>query len=81
MVIEYVNGAAHVYDNPIGVFTNSPAFDWHITNLRNYVNLSPINVAPVKLSGKTLKGLGQGSGLLGLPGDYTPPSRFVRAAV
>ncbi|MEJ2716823.1 MAG: linear amide C-N hydrolase, partial [Deltaproteobacteria bacterium] len=34
---------------------------------------------PVKLSGESLKGLGQGTGLLGLPGDYTPPSRFVRA--
>lgn len=79
IVIEYVDGKLHIHDNPIGVFTNSPTFDWHITNLSNYVNLSPVNVPPVKLSGEALHGLGQGTGLLGLPGDYTPPSRFVRA--
>lgn len=79
IVIEYVDGKLYIHDNPIGVITNSPPFDWHITNLCNYINLSPVNVPPIKLSGTQLKGLGQGSGLLGLPGDYTPPSRFVRA--
>src|SRR5579859_1221802 len=54
LVVEYVGGKIHVYDNPIGVLTNSPTFDWHITNLRNYVNLSPVNVPPVKLDGLTL---------------------------
>ncbi len=79
IVIEYVGGKLNVYDAPLGVVTNSPAFDWHMTNLRNYVNYSMTNVAPVKLGPITLEPFGQGSGMLGLPGDFTPPSRFVRA--
>ena len=78
IVIEYAGGERKVYDNPIGVFTNSPTFDWHMINLRNYVNLSAVNIPELKLSGTTLKGLGQGSGMIGLPGDFTPPSRFIR---
>jgi choloylglycine hydrolase len=79
LVIEYVDGELHTYDNPIGVITNSPTFDWHQTNLRNYVNLSTVNASPVSIDGVTLAPFGQGSGLVGLPGDFTPPSRFVRA--
>jgi choloylglycine hydrolase len=78
-VIEYIGGQLRVHDNPLGVITNSPSFDWHQTNLRNYVNLTPNNVMPVEESGMTFIGLGQGTGMLGLPGDFTPPSRFVRA--
>jgi choloylglycine hydrolase len=78
-VIEWVGGERHVHDNPIGVCTNAPPFDWHLTNLRNYVNLSATNVEPLDLEGLRLSALGEGSGLLGLPGDWTPPSRFVRA--
>jgi choloylglycine hydrolase len=78
-VIEYVDGKMYVYDNPLGVITNSPTFDWHLTNLRNYIHLSPNNAAPVVMSGEKLVGFGQGTGMLGLPGDFTPPSRFVRA--
>ncbi|WP_161596774.1 linear amide C-N hydrolase [Chitinophaga vietnamensis] len=79
IVIEYVGGKVNVYDNPVGVITNAPTFDWHLTNLRNYINLSAIDVPAAKLDGLTLAQTGLGSGLLGLPGDFTPPSRFVRA--
>ena len=79
IVIEYVGGKLNVYDNPLGVITNSPAFDWHMTNLRNYVNFSMTNVPPIKLGSVKLEPFGQGSGMLGMPGDFTPPSRFVRA--
>ena len=68
-----------VDDDPLGVITNSPAFDWHMTNLRNYVNFSMTNVPSVQLGPVKLEPFGQGSGMLGLPGDFTPPSRFVRA--
>lgn len=78
-VIEYVGGKLNVYDAPLGVITNSPAFDWHMTNLRNYLNFSIDSAPPVKLGPITLTATGQGSGMLGLPGDFTPPSRFVRA--
>ena len=80
LVIEYVNGKLHLYDNPLGAFTNSPDFNWMKTNLRNYVNLSPLNVSEIKVNNKTVRQLGQGSGMHGLPGDFTPPSRFVRSA-
>lgn len=78
IVIEYVAGELKVYDNPIGVMTNSPPFDWHQINLRNYVNMSATNAKPLTVEGVEASGFGQGSGMLGLPGDYTPPSRFVR---
>jgi len=78
-VLEYIDGQLKVHANPLGVFTNSPSFDWHMTNLSNYVNLSVNNVPQIDLKGTRIKGLGQGSGMLGLPGDFTPPSRFVRA--
>ncbi|MGW0181174.1 linear amide C-N hydrolase [Nocardia sp. NPDC003345] len=79
LVIEYVGGRLRIHDNPLGVMTNSPPFDWHLLNLGNYVNLSATNVPELDLTGYDVRALGQGSGLLGLPGDFTPPSRFVRA--
>ena len=79
IVIEYVGGKLNVSDNSLGVFTNSPSFDWHMANLRNYVNFSMTNAPPVQLGSVKLVPFGQGSGMLGLPGDFTPPSRFVRA--
>lgn len=79
LVIEPVDGKLEVYDNPLGVMTNSPSFDWHLTNLSNYVKISSVNAPPLEIGGVTIPPLGQGSGLLGIPGDSTPPSRFVRA--
>ncbi len=81
IVVEPVGGKLIVHDNPLGVMSNSPTFDWHMINLRNYIALDPRNIPPIQVQGKTFKQLGQGSGMLGLPGDFTPPSRFVRAAV
>lgn len=81
LVIEPINGSLKTYDNPIGVITNSPEFDWHMTNLRNFINLTPFNVSPLTVNGLTLAPFGQGSGMVGMPGDFTPPSRFVRAAI
>jgi choloylglycine hydrolase len=48
-------------------------------NLRNYLNFSMNSAPPVKLGPLTLEPFGQGTGMLGMPGDFTPPSRFVRA--
>jgi len=70
-----------VYDDPLGVITNAPTFDWHLTNLNNYVNLSALGPAPKKLDGITLRSMSTGTGLHGLPGDFSSPSRFVRAAI
>lgn len=81
LVIEPLEGKLIVHDNPLGVFSNSPTFDWHMTNLRNFINLTPVNVPPLKIKELILKPFGQGSGMVGLPGDFTPPSRFIRAAI
>ena len=79
VVLEYVKGGLKIHENPFGVLTNSPTFDWHMTNLGNYINLSDQNVSPKDVAGVQINSLGQGSGMLGLPGDFTPPSRFVQA--
>lgn len=81
IVIEPLQEKLKVYENPIGAFTNSPTFDWHIENLRNFINLTPFNVPAITLRGVDLAPFGQGSGMVGIPGDFTPPSRFVRAAI
>lgn len=80
VVMEIVGGAVHFYDNHIGVITNAPGFEWHLTNLNNYVNLHAGNAAAHKLGDVQLTPIGGSSAMLGLPGDFTPPSRFVRAA-
>ena len=79
IVLEIVNEVMHFYDNPLGVFTNSPGIEWHWTNLSNYINLQPGNAPEHNFGPIEMKSLGHGSGMLGLPGDFTPPSRFVRA--
>jgi len=81
LVIEYINGKLNMYDNPLGVLTNAPTFPWHMTNLRNYVNLSKTGNKEFFLKDMKIERTGQGTGLIGLPGDQTPPSRFIRAAV
>ncbi len=79
VVVEYIDGELTVFDAPLGVITNSPNYDWHMTNLNNYVNLSALGLPEVEANGVTFAPLGAGSGMIGLPGDFTPPSRFVRA--
>lgn len=80
VVLEIVDGTPRFYDNPLGVLTNSPGFEWQLTNLNNYVNLFPGTAPAQQLGEQPLASFGAGSGMLGLPGDVTPPSRFVRAA-
>ncbi|MFM7471684.1 MAG: linear amide C-N hydrolase [Nodosilinea sp.] len=81
IVIEIVNGGeVKVYDTFRGIITNSPTYDWQLTNLRNYINLSTQQPKPLTIDNFTFSPFGGGAGLVGLPGDFTPPSRFVRAA-
>ncbi|MCB4458413.1 linear amide C-N hydrolase [Leisingera sp. McT4-56] len=79
IVVEYIDGELTIFEAPLGVITNSPTYDWHMTNLNNYVNLSALSIPQVEAAGVTFAPLGAGSGMIGLPGDFTPPSRFVRA--
>ena len=80
IVLEIVEEVMHFYENPLGVLTNSPGIEWHWTNLNKYINLQPGSTPEHPFGPLEMKSLGHGTGLLGLPGDFTPPSRFVRAA-
>jgi choloylglycine hydrolase len=79
IVVEWINGKEYIYDNNIlGVLTNDPIFPWQVTNLKNYANLSPYTPVPIKEKTFTYSATGQGAGMVGLPGDISPPSRFVK---
>lgn len=80
IVLEIVDGMLQFHENKLGVLTNSPGFEWQLTNLNNYVNLYSGSAPEQQLGALSLRSFGAGSGFLGLPGDVTPPSRFVRAA-
>lgn len=80
IVIESTKDGVKVYDNPVGVMTNNPTFDIQLFNLKYYMKVStkdPVNTFSDNLS---LKVFSRGMGGLGLPGDLSSPSRFVKAA-
>lgn len=80
IVVEKTKDKFSVYDNPVGVLTNNPTFDWHLTNLNEYMNIAPNQPKETKWSNQELKPLGIGAGTLGMPGDFASVSRFVRIA-
>lgn len=80
VVVECMEDGMHIYDNPAGVLTNNPPFDMQMFNLNNYMQLSsrqPDNKFSPALD---LKAYSRGMGAMGLPGDLSSVSRFVRAA-
>ncbi len=80
IVVEPMLDGLKVYDNKIGVLTNNPPFYYHELNLNNYMNLSREHSSNRFASDINLKTYGVGMGAIGLPGDVSPASRFVRAA-
>lgn len=78
LVVEFVNGKPVAFNNTIGVCTNGPTFDWHLANVGNYTGLTALDAPTVQINGQTYVQAGHGSGLMGIPGDSTPPSRFIR---
>lgn len=78
LVVEFIRGKKRIHDNKIAVLTNAPQFEWHVKNLGNYLNLRAMDAGAVDLNGTVLSASGKGGGLLGIPGDWMPPSRFVR---
>ena len=78
IIVEPQAEGVMIYDNVLGVLTNSPDYSWHYTNVRNYIGVSPKQVDSKILYGMEFKPFGQGSGTFGIPGDFTPPSRFIR---
>ncbi|SET00712.1 choloylglycine hydrolase [Natronincola peptidivorans] len=78
LVLEAEDGEIKIYlDEEASVLTNSPFLHWHLLNMRNYCNLTYKDAT----SDGPWTPLGHGSGMLGLPGDSTPPSRFVRLSM
>ena len=79
ITIESVKEGLKVYDNPYGVLTNNPTFDYHLVNINNYMSLHE-DFAENRLSSeRSFDNYSLGMGALGLPGDYSSASRFVRA--
>ncbi len=80
ITVESVREGIRIYDNPMGILTNNPPFDYQMTNLTNYMSLStepPENHFSDQLD---LSPYSRGMGMLGMPGDLSSASRFVRAA-
>lgn len=84
IVIEYSKAGLKIHDNIVGVMTNHPEYEWHMTNLKHYVHLQNTRhpkreFKDTQLNDHAFPEL-PASGLLGMPGDYSSSSRFIRAA-
>lgn len=80
IVIEYTDGLQNIYDNPVGVATNSPEFPWHLKNLNNYAFLTNQDKNTGKFNHLTAVAPDSGSALAGLPSIQISAGRFVKAA-
>lgn len=80
VAIEQTKNGLEIINNPIGVLSNSPDFRWHFTNLRNYIDISTTQPEKAQWGSVSLAPFSQGAGTLHLPGGFTSPERFVRAA-
>ena len=80
ITVESVADGIKIYDNPVGVLTNNPPFDQQMFALNNYRSLSP-RTPENKFSDKlSLNAYSRGMGAMGLPGDLSSQSRFIRVA-
>lgn len=80
ITVEPTAQGVKVFHNPVGVLTNNPPFDYHIQNLSNYLNLTREEPTNRFAPGCKIAPYSRGMGAMGLPGDLSSASRFVRAA-
>lgn len=80
IVVESIKEGLKVHDNPVGVMTNNPTFDKQLFNLNNYMNLTSEPISNTFAKGLKLDDYSRGMGAIGLPGDLSSQSRFVKAA-
>lgn len=80
IVVEPMNDGIKIYENPVGILTNNPPFDFHLNNLCQYMNLSREEAVNRMSDAVNLAPFSRGMGAFGLPGDLTSASRFIRAA-
>ena len=79
ITVESVKDGLKIYENPVGVLTNNPTFDYHLINLNNYMSLSE-EMSKNNFSNKlNFNNYSLGLGALGLPGDFSSASRFIKA--
>ncbi len=79
LTVECVNDGLKIYENPVGVLTNNPTFDYHLMNLNNYMSLNE-GLGENKFSPELkFNNYSLGLGALGLPGDFSSTSRFIKA--
>ncbi len=79
ITVESVRDGIKIYDNPVGVLTNNPPFEMQMFGLRNYINISAKEPGNAFAPGLDLEQYSRGMGAIGLPGDLSSQSRFVRA--
>ncbi len=79
-VIEPREGGLRIYENPVGVLTNEPPFEFHLQSLKKYINLSPAPKDKTLWGSLDIEADSRVMGAVGLPGDSSSESRFVRAA-
>lgn len=80
VTVEPMKNGLKIYDNPVGVLTNNPPFEFQMQNLENYLNLTAYEPQNRFGRGIDLAPYSRGMGAMGLPGDFSSMSRFVRAA-
>ena len=80
LVVESMQDGLRIHPDPVGVLTNNPPFDYHMTHLNQFLNLTPKEAASRFSDKLELQPFSKGMGALGLPGDLSSASRFVRAA-
>ena len=80
LTLEAVGSGVRIYENPVGILTNNPPFPQHLTHLRSFLGLTPREPTNTFAPGLELTPYSRGMGALGLPGDASSMSRFVRAA-
>ena len=80
VVLEPHADGLKIYENPVGVLTNNPPFEYHMNNLTNYLSLSPTPCCGTIQKNAGIKPDSNGIGSIGLPGDYSSASRFIKAS-
>ena len=79
VTVEPLKTGLKIYENPVGVLTNNPTFDWHLLNLQNYTALHNGSAENKLIKVFNQHSFSLGLGAVGLPGDFSSPSRFVKA--
>ena len=79
LVVEPLKDGLKIYDDPFEVLTNNPPFEYHYTNVSNYMGLCIGHATSQFRESIPMKNYSLGMGALGLPGDFSSTSRFIRA--